>query len=232
MNTPSHTPWHTKQDDLGLYVVDRKGYTVAMVFQRPDAACNVKLFAASPELLHALDCIVWWHSEDKGEIPTEFWEQAKEAIKNARVVTERPKVEAGLDRVSGASPDTQPAEGSNPSDAHQLSIAYQTGFACAPLAMQNNEPPRDAIAHRRGLLEVAKYAIENLEWNLSCPRCGVSPEGPCGWPKDCPVGLSHVMKNGSTIEFRGGDGEKYASAARDELATRLASSHEGNDTKQ
>jgi hypothetical protein len=42
-----------------------------------------RLIAAAPDLLHALDCILWRHMEDEF-IPTEFWDMAKEAVKKAK----------------------------------------------------------------------------------------------------------------------------------------------------
>lgn len=28
------------------------------------------------------------------------------------------------------------------------------------------------------------------DWNLVCPKCGASPEGPCGWQTNCATGLA------------------------------------------
>jgi hypothetical protein len=39
-------------------------------------------------------------------------------------------------------------------------------------------------------LEAAPSASEPPEgWNLVCEKCGSSPDGPCGWPSNCPTGL-------------------------------------------
>jgi hypothetical protein len=29
------------------------------------------------------------------------------------------------------------------------------------------------------------------DWNLTCPKCGSTPDGLCGWPTNCPTGLNN-----------------------------------------
>lgn len=86
--TVLHTagPWKVERhpDDLpGVTTMNDEPICDVYEHGAPDAAGNASLIAAAPDLLHALDCILWRHMEDEF-IPTEFWDMAKEAVKKAK----------------------------------------------------------------------------------------------------------------------------------------------------
>jgi hypothetical protein len=83
----SFTPGPWEHDDRKPIMVDFHSapyFSIGTFYKdAEEAKANARLIAASPDLFHALDCIVWCYSEDEF-IPTEFWDMAKEAIKKAR----------------------------------------------------------------------------------------------------------------------------------------------------
>ena len=82
----SRGPWKAvqpKHDPQAWDVCTENGGVLAKLVWGGEGGANARLMAAAPDLLHALDCILWRHAEDE-YIPTEFWDMAKEAVAKAK----------------------------------------------------------------------------------------------------------------------------------------------------
>ena len=92
MSEHTEGPWFTD----GNYIAHQSGDIATLDGVRPaeEEEANARLIAAAPELLEALDALLWAAAEKTLKQKEEIWEQARRAIAKAKGGSEGEKAKS------------------------------------------------------------------------------------------------------------------------------------------